>query len=197
MKRAFDIIFSLTALLLLLPLLILIALLVVLESRGGVFFIQPRVGRNNKDFNVIKFRTMKSNAHGTGLITVGNRDKRITRIGYYLRRYKLDELPQFINVLTGDMSIVGPRPEVRKYVQTYNPRQMEVLKIRPGLTSYASLELISVNEVLARSKNPERTYREEILPKKLELNLKYLREMSMTTDVAIIMKTVRKLFKSL
>jgi lipopolysaccharide/colanic/teichoic acid biosynthesis glycosyltransferase len=173
------------------------ALLIFIDSRGGVFFVQPRVGRNNRDFNVVKFRTMGMNAHSKGLITVGNRDRRITRVGYYLRRYKLDELPQLLNVLAGQMSIVGPRPEVRKYVETYNPSQMKVLEIRPGLTSYASLEFVSVNEIIARSKNPEKTYREEVLPKKLELNLKYREEMSLGIDIAIILKTLRLLLKNL
>lgn len=157
--------------------------------------MQKRVGKNGKDFSLLKFRTMRPDSDKKGLLTVGMRDSRITRTGYFLRKYKLDELPQLFNVLTGDMSLVGPRPEVRKYVDMYNEEQKKVLSVQPGITDYASIEYVNENEVLARSSNPEQTYINEIMPHKLELNLKYIREKGMATDLKIIIRTIGRIFR--
>ncbi|MBO4645439.1 MAG: sugar transferase [Bacteroidales bacterium] len=195
MKRVFDIVSSLAALLILLPLELVIALCIAGESRGGVFYCQVRVGRNNKDFKLLKFRTMTVNADRKGpLITVGE-DQRITRCGHFLRKYKLDELPQLINIIKGDMSIVGPRPEVRKYVDLYDERQRQVLTVRPGLTDYASIEYIAESDLLAQSPDPEKTYITEIMPAKLELNLKYIENQSALTDLKLIFKTLGRIVK--
>ena len=194
MKRLFDLLVSFLALLALSPIMLVIACWVLLDSRGGVLYSQLRVGRGNKDFRMFKFRTMRSGADKAGLLTVGGRDPRVTAAGYYLRRFKLDELPQLINILLGDMSLVGPRPEVRKYVDMYSPEQMAVLKARPGLTDYASLEYFDENMLLEQSPDPEKTYIEQIMPAKLALNLKYIRERSIMVDLGIIFKTVARIF---
>jgi lipopolysaccharide/colanic/teichoic acid biosynthesis glycosyltransferase len=193
MKRFVDIISSLIVLLIGLPFFLVIAVLIVVSSKGGVFFIQKRVGKNNLDFNLYKFRTMKPNSESKGQITVGGRDARITKIGYWLRKFKMDEFPQLINVIKGDMSIVGPRPEVRKYVSLYSDEQLKVLTVRPGLTDIASLEYIDENELLGKSTNPEATYINEIMPKKLELNLKYIAHQSLWLDIKLIFKTFFKI----
>ena len=155
--------------------------------------MQTRVGKNNKDFKLFKFRTMRPNSDKLGLITVGERDPRVTTIGYLLRKYKLDELPQLINVLNGTMSLVGPRPEVRKYVDLYNKEQLHVLDAKPGITDYASLEYINENEILGKSANPDKDYIEIIMPAKLQLNLKYIQEQGLVTDLKIILKTIGKI----
>lgn len=193
LKRLFDIVFSLLGLLILLPFFILIALAVALSSKGGVFYMQERVGKNNKNFRLFKFRTMRSGSDKKGLLTVGGRDPRITALGYYLRKYKLDELPQLLNVLLGSMSFVGPRPEVRKYVDLYTPEQLRVLSVKPGITDYASLEYFSENELLARSSDPEATYIKEVMPAKLELNKKYIAEAGILTDLTLIFRTLAKI----
>ena len=156
-KRIFDLIITIPLLLVALPFFILIALLIKLTSNGPVFYLQLRVGFNNTDFKIYKFRTMQLNADKAGLLTVGGRDPRVTSIGYFLRKYKLDELPQLLNVLFGSMSLVGPRPEVRKYVDLYNAEQQKVLSVKPGITDYASIEYSEENELLAKSKDPEKT----------------------------------------
>ncbi len=189
MKRVLDFLCSLVVLVLLLPVWLVVALLIVLESRGGVFYVQKRVGKDNRDFNLYKFRTMRPDSDSKGLLTVGARDSRITRVGYFLRKYKIDEFPQLLNILKGDMSIVGPRPEVRKYVDLYTPEQMRVLSVRPGLTDYASIRYVNENEVLAASDNPERTYIEEVMPAKLALNLQYIDNQSLKEDFKLIFKT--------
>ncbi len=189
MKRFLDILSSALVLLLLLPVWLIIALVIVLESRGGVFYKQVRVGKDNRDFNLYKFRTMRTGSDQKGLLTVGERDSRITRVGYFLRKYKLDEFPQLLNVLKGDMSIVGPRPEVRKYVDLYTPEQMRVLSVRPGLTDLASIQYVHENELLAASDNPEQTYIQEVMPAKLELNLQYIDTQSVLGDIKLIWKT--------
>ena len=189
MKRILDILCSFCVLVLLLPVWLVVALLIVLESRGGVFYVQKRVGKDNRDFNLYKFRTMRPDADSKGLLTVGARDSRITRVGYFLRKYKIDEFPQLLNILKGDMSIVGPRPEVRKYVELYTPEQMRVLTVRPGLTDYASIRYVNENEVLAASDDPERTYIEEVMPAKLALNLQYIENQSLKEDFKLIFKT--------
>ena len=189
MKRVIDFLCSLVVLVLLLPVWLVVALLIVLESRGGVFYVQKRVGKDNRDFNLYKFRTMRPDSDSKGLLTVGARDSRITRVGYFLRKYKIDEFPQLFNILKGDMSIVGPRPEVRKYVDLYTPEQMRVLSVRPGLTDYASIRYVNENEVLAASDDPERTYIEEVMPAKLALNLQYIDNQSLKEDLKLIFKT--------
>lgn len=192
-KRIFDVFLSLIGLIILFPFFLIIALLIVISSGLPVFYTQQRVGRGNEDFGLFKFRTMKKNAEKAGLLTVGGRDPRITTIGYYLRKYKLDELPQLLNVFVGDMSLVGPRPEVRKYVDLYNAEQKKVLLVKPGITDLASLEYFSENELLAKSANPEETYIKEIMPAKLELNKKYISQMSLGNDIKIIFRTLKKI----
>jgi lipopolysaccharide/colanic/teichoic acid biosynthesis glycosyltransferase len=194
MKRLFDIVASLLALGLLLPVLLVLALAVALTSPGGAFFRQVRVGRHGRPFELLKFRSMRPGSEARGQITVGERDPRITGVGYFLRRTKLDELPQLINILKGDMSVVGPRPEVPKYVALYSPEQRAVLTVRPGLTSLASIAYINENEVLGRSADPERTYVEEVMPAKLALDLTYVREQSVMLDMTIIARTALRLF---
>lgn len=192
MKRIFDIISSLLGLIILSPLLIILAFWVGLSSKGGVFYSQTRVGRGNKDFKVLKFRSMALGSDQKGLLSIGKdgRDPRVTRVGYVLRRYKLDELPQLLNVLKGDMSLVGPRPEVRKYVNLYNKAQLEVLKVRPGITDMASIAFKNENDLLAKADNPEEFYVKVIMPKKINMSLKYLNERSFLKDINIIFKTI-------
>lgn len=192
-KRIVDFIFSFIGLIILLPFFILISLFIIINSGFPVFYIQKRAGKGNIDFGLFKFRTMKKNADKLGLLTFGGRDPRITSIGYYLRKYKLDELPQLLNVFIGDMSLVGPRPEVRKYVDMYDDEQKKVLRVKPGITDFASLEYFSENELLAKSSNPENTYIKEIMPAKLELNKKYILEQGLITDFKIILRTLRRI----
>ena len=193
LKRFFDITSSLIVLTIGLPFFIIISLLIALDSKGGIFFIQKRVGRNNVDFGLFKFRTMRPESEKAGQITVGGKDPRITKIGYLLRNFKLDEFPQLLNVILGDMSIIGPRPEVRRYVDIYSKEQLKVLAVRPGLSDFASIEYINENELLGKSENPEKTYIEEIMPAKLKLNLKYIQQKSFSTDIKLIFKTIRKI----
>ena len=195
MKRLFDILISLLTLVLFLPFGIIIALCIVLSSRGGAFYIQQRVGRNGVPFGLLKFRTMRKNADRLGTLTVGMRDSRITSVGYFLRKTKLDEFPQFLNVLKGDMSIVGPRPEVQEFVDLYTPDQREILSVRPGITDYASLEFFQENELLGKSLDPKKTYIEEIMPAKLVLNKKYLERPTVGHDISIMWKTVLKMIR--
>nr|WP_298998271.1 sugar transferase [uncultured Allomuricauda sp.] len=190
MKRLLDIIVSFFGILFLLPVFIVLAILVKIGSKGPVIYKQRRVGLRNADFNIYKFRTMYMNSDKKGLITIGDRDPRVTSIGFYLRKLKLDELPQLFNVLFGDMSLVGPRPEVRKYVNYYSEKDMEVLNVRPGITDYASIEFRNENEILKNSDNPDKKYIEEILPTKLNLNKKYIQNTSFLTDIRIICLTI-------
>jgi lipopolysaccharide/colanic/teichoic acid biosynthesis glycosyltransferase len=195
-KRLFDIVLSSIGLLVLSPLFLIIALLLLFTGTGGhVFFRQIRIGRGGVEFVLYKFRTMNNNGANSGLLTVGMRDKRITPVGYYLRKYKLDELPQLFNVLIGDMSIVGPRPEVPFYVSKYSGEQLKVLNVRPGLTDYASIEYSNENEILGNSANPEETYLNIIMPAKLAISLKYIENSNLTTDMRIIFKTIGKILK--
>jgi lipopolysaccharide/colanic/teichoic acid biosynthesis glycosyltransferase len=193
LKRLFDIFFSFTGIIFLFPVFLVIVILIAITSKGGVFYFQKRVGKNNFDFNLYKFRTMHVNADKKGLLTVGGRDPRITKVGYYLRKYKLDELPQLLNVFFGSMSLVGPRPEVRKYVDLYTEEQKKVLTVKPGITDYASLEYFSENELLGKSDNPEQTYINEIMPAKLALNMRYINEAGIATDLKIILETLKKI----
>ena len=195
LKRFFDITSSLIVLTIGLPFFIIISLLIALDSKGGVFFIQQRVGKHNKDFGLFKFRTMRRGSEKAGQITVGGKDPRITKTGYLLRKFKLDEFPQLLNVILGDMSIIGPRPEVRRYVDIYSKEQLKVLAVRPGLSDFASIEYINENELLGKSENPEKTYIEEIMPAKLKLNLKYIQQKSFSTDIKLIFKTIGKILK--
>ena len=195
LKRFFDIISSIAVLSLGLPFFILIAFLIVIDSKGGVFFTQQRVGKDSQNFDLFKFRTMRSDSKKGSQITVGERDPRITRIGYFLRKFKLDEFPQLLNVIIGHMSIIGPRPEVRRYVEMYSKEQLKVLSVRPGLSDYASIEYINENELLGKSDNPEKTYIEEIMPAKLDLNLKYIEQKGFITDTKLIFKTIGKIIK--
>ena len=189
MKRCFDIVLSAIGLVLLSPLFLVLAICIIADSEGGVFYRQTRVGKGNKDFRLYKFRSMYTASDKKGLLTVSNHDSRITRVGYFIRKYKLDELPQLINVLTGDMSFVGPRPEVRKYVDLYTEEQMLVLDIRPGITDAASIKYRNENEILATQENPEQYYIEHIMPDKLAINLEYVRHHSVGKDIRLIWET--------
>jgi lipopolysaccharide/colanic/teichoic acid biosynthesis glycosyltransferase len=196
MKRVFDILFALIVLICFLPIGILLSLWILLESRGGVFFSQNRVGKDGVSFQLLKFRSMHVNAESLGRITIGSRDSRITKSGYYLRKYKLDEFPQFINVLKGEMSIVGPRPEVQEYVDLYAESQRKILQVKPGITDLASLAYFHENELLAKSGNPQQTYIQEVMPEKIRLNEKYLANPSLGQDLVIICKTFAKIFRA-
>jgi lipopolysaccharide/colanic/teichoic acid biosynthesis glycosyltransferase len=188
--RFFDVVFTLLALIILFPFLVMISCWIFFDSRGGVFYRQLRVGLNGTDFLLWKFRTMKTGADKSGLITVGKRDPRITRAGHFLRRYKLDELPQLVNVVKGEMSLVGPRPEVRKYVNMYSAGQLKILAVKPGMTDFASIEYANENEILGRSASPDKTYIEEIMPAKIKLNMKFIERPTLFNYFRIILKTL-------
>lgn len=193
MKRAFDCVTSFLILLVFFPFGIIISVLILVGSRGGIFYIQERVGKNGKPFGLYKFRTMKRRADLEGKLTVGMRDPRITKTGYFLRKYKLDEFPQFLNVIKGDMSIVGPRPEVQEYVDLYTEEQKKILNVRPGITDLASLEYYNENALLGQSDDPQKTYIEQVMPAKLELNKKYLENPTLGADIKIMWKTFLKM----
>ena len=195
MKRLFDVLASLLGIVLLLPLGIILALAVKFGSAGPIFYLQSRVGKNGKDFKLYKFRTMFTGSDRKGLITIGENDNRITRTGGFLRKYKLDELPQLLNVLEGTMSLVGPRPEVRKYVDLYQGEQLKVLQVKPGITDYASLSFIDENKILGEADNPDEVYVKEIMPAKLKLNLKYIEDQGIVTDLKIIFQTLLKIIR--
>jgi lipopolysaccharide/colanic/teichoic acid biosynthesis glycosyltransferase len=193
--RLFDILFSVIGLIVLAPFFVLIALLIVLDSPGKIIFTQWRVGKSNRDFRLYKFRTMHTNADRQGLITVGARDPRVTGIGIWLRRFKLDELPQLVNVLLGQMSLVGPRPEVRRYTELYSPaHQMIVLSVKPGITDVASIEYSKENELLSNVSDPESYYINNVLPAKVRLNLIFIENPTFGNYLRIIFKTIGKLF---
>lgn len=189
MIRFFDILFSLLGILLLSPIFLILYISIRLESKGGGFYRQLRVGRYARDFYVYKFRSMRVGADKQGLITVGGRDPRITRIGYFIRKYKLDELPQLFNVLRGDMSLVGPRPEVRKYVDLYTDEQRKVLSVRPGITDYASIEYVDENMILGQAEYADMAYVKEIMPNKIRYNMKYIDNQSLKENFKIIFLT--------
>ena len=193
--RFFDVLISFILLLLLSPVLFFIFLLIKISSKGPAIFRQIRVGKNNTDFTLYKFRTMYINTANRSSITVGNRDSRITPIGYYLRKYKLDELPQLFNVLFNDMSIVGPRPELRKYVDMYTPEQRSILSVKPGITDNASIKFRHENEILAQQTDPERYYIEEIMPVKIQLNGLYASKRDLRAYFIIIFNTLISVFK--
>lgn len=195
MTRLCDIVFSFFGLLFLSPLFLIVALWIVLDDPGPVFYRQQRVGRHNKDFGLLKFRSMRVGADKMSLITIGDRDPRVTRAGYYIRKFKLDELPQLWNVLIGDMSLVGPRPEVRRYVDLYTEKQRQVLAVRPGITDYASIEYIDENKLLAQAADPDKTYIEEIMPAKIELNRRYINNPTLGQYFKIIFLTIAKIIR--
>ena len=189
MKRLFDIIASGCGLIVLSPLFIILAIWIKLDSKGPIFYKQSRVGQYNKDFLLYKFRSMRVGSDKKGLITVGNRDPRITRSGYFIRKYKLDEFPQLINVIIGVMSLVGPSPEVRKYVDLYTEEQMHVLDVKPGITDLASIRYRNENEILENAENPDEYYINVVMQDKLKINLEYVSNHSFWYDIALIFKT--------
>ena len=191
-KRIFDVIFSILGLIFLAPLLLLIALIIKLDSKGPIFFIQGRVGKNNKDFLIYKFRTMRVLSESKGLLTLGDNDNRITKIGYFLRRYKIDEFPQLINILKGDMSFVGPRPELRYYVNFYSPDDLQIFAVRPGITGLASLKYRNEVELLKAAENPEAYYINTIIPDKLKYNKMYIKNRNFFFDLKLIGLTIIK-----
>lgn len=193
LKRLFDVLVSTVMSVLLSPLLLVLALAVKFSSKGPAFYMQERIGKNEKPFRIFKFRTMFLDADKKGLLTVGGRDPRVTPVGYFLRKYKLDELPQLFNVVLGEMSLVGPRPEVKRYVEMYSTEQRKVLEVKPGITDYASIEYSNENELLGKADDPEKMYVEEIMPAKLKLNLKYVKEQSFLVDLKIIFRTLLKI----
>ena len=190
MIRILDFLFAFLGFIFLLPFLIFIGLIIKLSSRGSVFYMQSRVGLNGVDFNVFKFRTMRINSDKSGLITIGGHDPRITRVGFFLRKYKLDELPQLLNVIIGEMSLVGPRPEVRKYVQLYTTEQKKVLSIRPGITDWASINYRDENAILGESSDPEKDYIAKIIPDKLNYNFIYINNYGTKEYFKIIFTTI-------
>ena len=189
-KRIFDVTASLLILLILSPLLLLVALAVKLDSKGPVFYRQTRVGRFNQDFQIYKFRTMVQNADRIGPPLTMGKDPRVTRVGRLIRKCRLDEFSQLLNVLGGSMSLVGPRPEVRRYVDQYQPEYMATLLIRPGITAPSSIAFRNEDEILTAGKDPEKTYVEKILPPKMELNLQYMDRISVWNDIKIMFQTL-------
>jgi len=192
LKRLFDVVFSLIGMILLFPILLLISILIKLDSKGPILFIQGRVGKNNKDFNIFKFRTMRVLSDKKGLLTLGNNDSRITKMGYVLRRYKIDEFPQLINILKGDMSFVGPRPELRYYVNFYNDDDMKIFEVRPGITGLASLKYRNEVELLKAAKDPEAFFIKTIIPDKLKYNKAYISKQNFFFDLKLILLTIVK-----
>lgn len=193
MTRLFDILFSFAGLVVLSPILLVVYILIRMESPGGGFYRQQRVGKDGKMFGLLKFRSMRTGSDKQGLITVGGHDSRITRIGYFIRRYKIDELPQLLNVLKGDMSLVGPRPEVKKYVDMYTAEQRRVLSVKPGITDYASIEYADENEILGRADDPDKAYVEQIMPDKIRLNMRYIENHNSREYFKIIFLTIKKI----
>lgn len=193
MTRLFDILLSLLGLLVLSPVFIIVYVLIIAESRGGGFYCQERVGKDGTMFRLIKFRSMRTGADRQGLITVGGHDSRITRMGYFIRKYKIDELPQLLNVLKGDMSLVGPRPEVKKYVDMYTAEQRRVLGVKPGITDYASIEYADENVILGMADDPDKVYVEQIMPDKIRLNMRYIENHNSREYFKIIFLTIKKI----
>ena len=189
MKRLFDIVASGLGLIVLSPLFLVIAIWIKLDSKGPIFYRQVRVGRYNRDFRIFKFRSMRVGSDKGSLVTIGGQNERITRAGCFIRKYKLDELPQLINVFVGDMSLVGPRPEVRHYVNFWTPEQMHVLDVRPGITDPASIKFLDENELLEKAEDPEKYYIEVIMQEKIKLYLQYVEKQSFLYDIALIFKT--------
>ena len=193
-KRLFDIVSSIIVLVVLFPFLFLVSLWILFDSKGGIFYKQIRVGKDGKEFGLLKLRSMRVNSDKSGQLTVGN-DSRVTKSGRFIRKFKIDEFPQLLNIIVGQMSIVGPRPEVPKYVAMYNDEQRKVLSVLPGLTDYATLEYIDEQKILGEADDPEKAYVEEVMPAKLILNLKYVEEIGFGTDIKLIFRTIFKIFK--
>lgn len=189
MKRLFDIVASGLGLIVLSPLFLVLAIWIKLDSKGPVFYRQVRVGYKNKDFRIFKFRSMRVGADKGSLVTIGGHDPRVTRSGYFIRKFKFDELPQLINVFLGDMSLVGPRPEVRHYVDYWTPEQMHVLDVRPGITDPASIKFRNENELMEQAEDPEKYYIEVIMQEKIKLYLEYVEKHSFLYDIGLIFKT--------
>jgi lipopolysaccharide/colanic/teichoic acid biosynthesis glycosyltransferase len=194
LKRIFDVVSSLIVLSILFPFLLLIAIIITLESRGGIFYKQIRVGKNGVEFGLLKFRSMRSGADKAGQLTVGE-DRRVTKVGKFIRKYKIDEFPQLLNVIGGQMSIVGPRPEVPKYVALYDDEQKKVLSVKPGLTDLATIEFINEQAILGESNDAETTYINIVMPAKLTLNLEYINKRSFFLDLRLIFKTIISILK--
>ena len=192
LKRLFDIVASFCGIVILFPLIVIVSILIKLTSKGPVLFKQVRVSKNGRLFKIYKFRTMRENSEGNKQITVGN-DSRITGVWHILRKTKLDELPQLFNVLKGEMSLVGPRPEVPKYVELYTKEQREILKVSAGITDYASIYFSNESELLGEAENPEEFYIKKIMPYKIELNKKYIKEIGIVTDIKLIILTILKI----
>jgi len=195
MIRLCDIVFSAIGLLLLSPLFLIVYILIRCESKGGGFYCQQRVGKDGRMFGLYKFRSMRTGSDQKGLITVGGHDSRITRMGYFIRKYKIDELPQLWNVLKGDMSLVGPRPEVKKYVDLYTAEQRRVLSVRPGITDYASIEYVDENEILGKADDPDQVYVEEIMPAKIKLNMRFIENRNLKEYFKIIGLTFKNILR--
>ncbi|MBL7790446.1 MAG: sugar transferase [Chitinophagales bacterium] len=191
--RIFDVILSSLGIILLLPVFLIVSIIILLESPGGVFYIQERIGKGAIPFSLIKFRSMRTGSDTKGLLTVGMADNRITKVGLFIRKYKLDELPQLFNVFIGDMSLVGPRPEVKKYVDLYSSEQRKVLSMRPGMTDLASIVYSNENELLEKQANPEQYYIDEIMPRKIELNMEFINSPSLLKYFSLIFKTIIKI----
>lgn len=195
MIRFFDILFSGIGLIILSPLFLVLYILIRLESKGGGFYSQQRIGKDGVPFNLYKFRSMRKDADKKGLITVGGHDPRITKIGYFIRKYKLDELPQLFNVLKGDMSLVGPRPEVEKYTKLYTPEQRKVLSVVPGITDWASIEYVDENVILGKAEDPDKAYIEQVMPDKIKYNMKYINNRSVGEYFKIIFTTFYRIIR--
>jgi lipopolysaccharide/colanic/teichoic acid biosynthesis glycosyltransferase len=195
MKRLFDFFASLIGLILISPILLVIGLIIVIGSKGPVFYIQKRIGKHAVPFNLYKFRSMKVGSDKKGLLTLGDNDVRVTKIGYFIRKYKIDELPQLINVLKGDMSLVGPRPEVSKYVELYNNFQKQILSVKPGITDRASIKYRDEAEMLTKQEDPETFYIKQIMPDKVEINIEYIKNANFFSDINVIFSTVFKILK--
>lgn len=191
MKRLFDIVASGIGLIVLSPLFVFLAIWIKLDSKGPVFYRQVRVGYKNKDFRIFKFRSMRVGADKGSLVTIGGHDPRVTRSGYFIRKFKFDELPQLINVFLGDMSLVGPRPEVRHYVDYWTPEQLHVLDVRPGITDPASIKFRNENELMEKAEDPEKYYIEVIMQEKIKLYLEYVKKHSFWYDLGLIFKTFK------
>lgn len=195
MIRFFDIIFSIIGLVILSPLFIVLYILIRIESKGGGFYSQERIGKNGKPFKLYKFRSMRIGSDKKGLITIGEKDNRITKTGIILRKYKLDELPQLWNVFIGDMSLVGPRPEVKKYTDLYTEEQKQVLQVRPGITDWASIKYVDENKILGESKDPDEAYINLIMPNKIKLNMVYIQHQTLGEYFKIIFTTFKEIVR--
>jgi len=195
MIRFFDILFSIIGLVLLSPLFTVLYLLIRIESQGGGFYSQERIGKNGKPFKLFKFRSMRIGSDKKGLITIGEKDNRITKTGFILRKYKLDELPQLWNVFIGDMSLVGPRPEVKKYTDLYTEEQKQVLQVRPGITDWASIKYVDENKILGESKDPDEAYVNLIMPNKIKLNMVYIQHQTLGEYFKIIFTTFKEIVR--